>query len=114
MKKVIVAGSRKFKDYEFLEEIMKARYEEDIEIVSGGAKGADTMGEHYANDYSLPLKVFKANWAKYRGGAGFIRNEQMAEYADELVVFWDGKSKGTKHMMEVARKAGMTVGLFIY
>ena len=100
--------------YEFLEEIMKARYKEDIEIVSGGAKGADRQGELYATRYSLPLRVFKANWAKYKGGAGFIRNEDMADYADELVVFWDGKSAGTKYMMEVARKAKMKVGLFIY
>jgi hypothetical protein len=114
MLKVIVAGSRNFTDYEFLQTILKTRYTDPVEIVSGGARGADTLGEQYASEHSLPLRVFKANWAKYKKGAGYIRNEDMSDYADELVVFWDGKSGGTRHMMEVARKAGMRVGLFIY
>lgn len=69
------------------------------EVVCGMAKGVDLCGKYYADLREIPVKEFPADWEKYKKGAGFIRNEQMANYADELLAFWDGKSKGTQHMI---------------
>lgn len=104
--KVIIAGSRTFTDYKALTEhcdhLLSNQY--DIEIVSGTAQGADKLGERYAKEKGYPVKKFPANWDELGKKAGYIRNEQMAKYADALIAFWDGKSKGTKHMIELAKK----------
>lgn len=82
---------------------------EGIQIVSGGARGADKLGELYAHTNLHSLKVFPADWEKFGKSAGYIRNEEMAKYADCLVAFWDGKSRGTKHMIDLAHKHGLQV-----
>lgn len=69
------------------------------EVVSGGAKGIDTLGEHWAKNNDIPIKVFQANWDLHGKSAGIIRNKEMGNYADILVAFWDYKSRGTKHMI---------------
>ena len=79
------------------------------EIVSGTARGADRLGEQYANANSLPLKKMPAEWDKYGKSAGYKRNEQMAEYSDCLIAFWDGQSRGTKHMIDIARRLDLEV-----
>ena len=102
MNKVIVAGTRYFNNYDLM--CKNLDYFlcnlEDIEIVSGTARGADALGEQYANEHNLPIKQFPADWDKYGKRAGYLRNNQMADYADYLVAFWDGKSPGTKHMIQ--------------
>jgi hypothetical protein len=70
------------------------------EIVSGGAKGADTLGEQFAQTHNLPCKIFPADWKKYGRAAGPKRNAQMAEYANYGVALWDGKSRGTANMIK--------------
>ena len=115
MRKIIVAGGREFQDYEFLKSVLEVAIGEDkVQIVSGGARGADTLGEVYAEEFGHEIKVFKADWKKYKNAAGPIRNESMAEYADELCAFWDGRSTGTKHMIKYARQLGLEVRLFVY
>ena len=115
MRKIIVAGGRGFQDYEFLKSVLDVAIDGDrVEIVSGGARGADTLGELYAKEHDQELKIFKADWKKYKNAAGPIRNESMAEYADELCAFWDGRSTGTKHMIKYARQLGLEVRLFVY
>lgn len=111
MLKVIVAGSRGFDNYELLQEKLDfyLRNHDDVEIVSGTARGADRLGERYAIARGLPLKKFSANWNKYGKKAGYLRNEQMVNYADACVVFWDGKSKGSKHTIDLAKKHGLKV-----
>ena len=114
MYRVIVAGGRDFQDYELLkEQINKAiAYFKlsQIEIVSGGCRGADILGEKYASENGYPVKRFIAQWDKYGKAAGAIRNKEMAEYVSAsdgcLIAFWDGKSKGTKNMIEEMRRAG--------
>lgn len=101
--KTIVAGSRTFNNYKLLKSTLD-EITEITEIVSGTAKGADTLGEKYAKESNIPLVLFPADWNKYRNSAGYIRNEEMAKYADACIVFWDGKSKGTKHMIDLALK----------
>ena len=115
MIKVIIAGTRDFNDYDFLKKNVDYFLQginpnnEEIEIVSGNARGADKLGERYAKEHNLPVKLFPANWDKYGKRAGYLRNQEMANYADVLIAFWDEKSKGTKHMIDIAKKQGLTV-----
>lgn len=100
--KVIIAGSRTFNNYELLCESLK-----DInisEIVCGGARGADSLGEKYAKEHNIPIKYFYPQWDLLGKKAGMIRNQEMGSYADFLVAFWDGESKGTKHMIEYMKR----------
>lgn len=80
----------------------------NAEIVSGRAKGPDTFGEWWALSHGSPIKFFPADW-KLGPKAGFIRNEQMGDYADALIAFWDGKSGGTKHMIDYMMKLGKPI-----
>ena len=115
MIKVIIAGTRDFNDYDFLKKNVDYFLQginpnnEEIEIVSGNARGADKLGERYAKEHNLPVKLFPANWDKYGKQAGYLRNQEMANYADVLIAFWDEKSKGTKHMIDIAKKQDLTV-----
>lgn len=115
MIKVIIAGTRDFNDYAFLKKNVDYFLQginpnnEEIEIVSGNARGADKLGERYAKEHNLPVKLFPANWDKYGKRAGYLRNQEMANYSDVLIAFWDEKSKGTKHMIDIAKKQGLTV-----
>lgn len=99
--KLIIAGKRDFYDYEKLKvEVDKLRKVIKIdEIVSGRASGADKLGERYAREHNIPVKAFPANWEVYGRAAGPIRNKKMALYADALIAFWDGESRGTKNMI---------------
>ena len=115
MIKVIIAGTRDFNDYDFLKKNVDYFLQginpnnEEIEIVSGNARGADKLGERYAKEHNLPVKLFPANWDKYGKRAGYLRNQEMANYSDVLIAFWDEKSKGTKHMIDIAKKQDLTV-----
>jgi len=104
--KLIVAGSRSIDteaDHELMAEWLDRYLIEitpnNLEIVSGLAKGPDLFGKWYGEYREIPVKEFPADWENLGRGAGFRRNELMAEYADELIAFWDGKSKGTRHMI---------------
>ena len=102
---VIVAGS--CTDYELLARKLDhlLQNETEVEIVSGGARGADQLGERYAQERGYKLRVFPADWNRYGKQAGYIRNVHMADYADALVAFrMPGVSKGTDHMIRIARE----------
>lgn len=101
--KLIIAGSRTISlsigDFdEYFHRFDLSVNPEDTEIVSGTAKGVDKSGEYYAKECSLPIHRFPADWDKYGKGAGHIRNKQMADYADALLLIWDGESKGSANM----------------
>ena len=104
MFKVIVAGGRDFTDYALLESALQhlLSKKSDVEIVSGVARGADSLALQFAAKNNLPVKIFPANWDLYGKSAGFIRNKEMAGYADACVCFWDGKSKGTADMIRLS------------
>ena len=87
---------------------------EKIVVVCGKAKGADTLGEQYAKERGYVVAYYPADWEKYGKRAGFIRNEQMAKNADALVAFWDGKSRGTKSMIELAQRYGLKIRIKRY
>ncbi len=107
--KVIIAGSRSFNNYSLLRQICDLELNRDSEIVSGTANGADKLGEQYADEKGIRKKLFAADWTTHGKSAGYIRNEEMAKYADALIAFWDGKSKGTQHMIELARKYNLLI-----
>ena len=81
----------------------------DVEIVSGGAKGADTIAEKFALINRIPTKIFLPDWDKHGKSAGFLRNKDIVDYSDMVLAFWDQKSKGTKHTIDLALKAGKSV-----
>jgi len=115
--KVIIAGGRDFDDYLLLHKVchnMLRRQHRDIQIVSGTAKGADQLGEKYAYMNGYPVKKFPADWDEHGNSAGYIRNKQMADYADALIAFWDGKSNGTKYMIDLAKKMKLKVKIVNY
>lgn len=114
--KVIIAGGRDFMDFELLYTSCKKILgnKEVEEIVSGCAKGADRVGEKYAEFNKIQIKKFPAEWDKYGKAAGYRRNKDMAEYADALIAFWDGKSKGTKHMIDLATANKLEVHVIKY
>lgn len=122
--RVIIAGSRDFDDFpklmnsciDILHEISAQNDDLDkIRIVSGTARGADLLGEQYAKISGYELSRFPADWDGLGKRAGYVRNAEMAKYAmadgnyGVLIAFWDGKSKGTKHMINLAEKNGLEV-----
>ena len=133
---VIIAGSRKFDDYELLknklDNILAEKVENpllDIVIVSGRARGADALGEKYAKENGFKIVPFPAEWKNmdspcvakvrydgttYNALAGAIRNRKMGEYADALVIFWDGKSTGTKDMLDIAKELNLPYRIILY
>jgi hypothetical protein len=118
---IIIAGSRDFLDYNIVKKSLKnflisKQTSDKPTIISGMARGADMLGYRLAKEFKLPLKEFPADWSMGKR-AGYIRNEQMAKYAYEngngvLLAFWDGKSKGTKWMIELAKKYNLEVHIF--
>lgn len=118
--RVIVAGGRDFTDqarmYEVLNEYSTAVFGSDyaLSIVSGGARGADRMAEAWATAAGVPCIVMPANWKAHGKGAGHKRNREMAEVGDHLIAFWDGKSAGTRNMIDTARALGLTVQIVEY
>jgi hypothetical protein len=116
MIKVIIAGGREFNDYNKLRDYCNyvLQKQKEIEIVSGTARGADQLGERYATENGYSIKQFPADWDRLGKAAGFIRNEEMAKYADALIAFWDGKSKGTEHMINIAKQYNLKVKICKY
>ena len=117
--KLIVAGSRGFRDYELLKQYVEllalTTYKDfAVSIVSGMAKGADSMAADFAKENKIKLYKFPANWDGLGKQAGFIRNTQMGIYSDALIVFWDGVSNGTKHMIEFMEKQKKPVHIIYY
>lgn len=118
MIRVLIAGSRDFNDFELLDKAIKhylkqySLHRQDIEVVSGGARGADKLGEQFANKYSIKLTIFPADWNTYGKSAGYIRNEQMIKYIGDtgiVFAFWDGQSHGTAHTIKLANKYNIKV-----
>lgn len=123
--KLIVAGGRDFIDvtrgFDAIREIVVEIGHPEIAIdpiptaiVSGMARGADSIGVQYARTYGWKLYEFPADWNRYGKAAGFIRNEQMGDFADGLLAFWDGQSRGTRHMIEYMRQLKKPVQIIDY
>lgn len=107
--KVIIAGGRDITDYSLVLSALAESEFVPTEIVSGMAPGVDTLAVQYAQENNLPLQQFWAEWDFYGKSAGPIRNRLMAKYGEALIAIWDGKSRGTKNMIEEATKQGLKV-----
>jgi len=101
MRKIAVIGSRSFDDYEHLRRVLEAWL--PAQIISGGAKGADTLAHRLAQEESLPITVIKPDWKQFGRAAGPIRNRAIVDAADMVIAFWDGQSRGTESTLEYAR-----------
>lgn len=111
--KTIIAGSRTCAEYSALLDAIGACPFSITEVVSGRAAGVDTLGEMYAKEHGLPLHLFPADWKSHGKRAGYLRNTEMSKNAEALLAVWDGQSRGTKHMIEIAEKAGLDVFVFL-
>lgn len=117
--RVIIAGGRDFCNYELVKERADHYLQNKLQthrviIVSGHASGADAMGERYAQERGLACELHPADWAAHGRAAGPIRNAEMADCADALIAFWDGQSRGTANMINLARQKGLVVAVVRY
>jgi hypothetical protein len=101
--KTIIAGSREITSYDIVKEAILYSGIIITEVICGDARGVDKLGEQFANEIGIKVVHFVPEWDKYGKSAGMIRNKKMAEYGEALIAVWDGKSKGTKQMIEEAR-----------
>jgi hypothetical protein len=107
--KVIIAGSRTITDYALLMQAVVQSEFEITTVVSGMARGVDSLGITYAELHRLPLWQYPADWSRYGRAAGIQRNKKMAMVADALIAVWDGQSRGTKNMIDEATRKGLRV-----
>ena len=114
MAKVIIAGGRDFDNPQMIEDTMKQLDMIVTEVVCGCARGADTLGREWAKKHNIPVKNFPADWDSYGNIAGALRNQEMGDYADFLVAFWDGKSAGTRHMITYMQQIGKHGKVIMY
>ena len=122
--RLIVAGGRNFLDYDVLSRVLQvwlARYAQEsrkgdrpVIVISGHARGADTLGERFAREHGLGLEIYPADWKNQGKRAGFIRNSQMVATADAAVAFWDGASHGTLDTIRKMQAAGKDVTVYSY
>jgi hypothetical protein len=107
--KVIIAGSRAIVDQAVIDGAVKASRFKITEVVCGMARGVDLLGRAWAAKRKVPVAEFPADWGAHGKAAGYLRNVEMAKYADALVAVWDGTSPGTTVMIDEARRRGLKV-----
>lgn len=116
--KLIVAGGRDFTNAQLMADTLVATATEladrSVSIVSGMAMGADKLAHQYAKAHNIQVYEFWPDWDTYANSAGFVRNNEMAKFADGLLAFWNGKSKGTQHMIKTMQSMGKSVGIVHY
>ena len=110
---IAIVGSRTFTDYTQLKETLD-EYKNISKIVSGGAKGADKLGERYAKENNIETLIFLPDWKKYGRAAGVIRNKDIVSNSDTVIAFWDGKSTGTLSSINLAKKLKKNLKIIIY
>lgn len=107
---IAIVGSRTFNNYDLLKNILTEYIKnnkincENIVILSGGARGADSLGEKFADEHYLAKKIFYPDWDRFGKSAGFIRNKDIIKNSDVVLAFWDYRSKGTKNSIDLATK----------
>lgn len=110
--RTIIAGSRNVTDYDILLQAIENCPFHISVVLSGTARGVDRMGERFALQQKIPLEKYPADWNKWGKSAGYKRNELMAEKAEALLALWDGESRGTKHMIDIAKKKGLKIYIY--
>jgi YspA, cpYpsA-related SLOG family len=109
--KLIIAGSRRFTDYQHLCQVLAPDRQRITQVITGGARGADRLGYRWAVKHVVPHRLFRADWERFGRSAGVRRNRQMAQAGDVLLAFWDGQSPGTAHLIQCMRQLGKPIVL---
>jgi len=116
--KLAVIGSRTFEDRERLYEILDKNLHNIEMIVSGGANGADSLAQEWAQERGVPYLIFPARWYDLNGvydkGAGFRRNRKIIDACDKVLAFHDGVSKGTLHSLGMAKEKNKPVKIILF
>lgn len=112
--RIVIAGSRNYKNFEEAEVFIRAclgelKKDTPFIFLSGGCAGADRIGEMFAAKNGYKIEKFPAEWERFGRAAGPIRNRKMAQTCDLVICFWDGKSRGTKSMISLAKEYGKPV-----
>lgn len=107
--KIAIIGSRNL----YVDDLSPYIPKETTEIVSGGAKGIDTCAKVFAKKNGLKLKEFLPDYKKYGRGAPLYRNIEIIDYADMVIAFWDGTSRGTKHVIDNCKKKNKKIKVYI-
>ena len=111
---VAIVGGRDFDDYEQFKSCVDGEKIKFKSIVTGGARGVDTLAERYAKEIGVPVKIYWPDWTNYGKAAGPIRNKQIIEGADCVIAFWDEKSPGTRSSLKIAEDLGKPLTIFVY
>lgn len=114
MSKLAIIGSRGFNDYTLLRSVLDPYKDVITLVVSGGAKGADSLGEMWANENNIKTKIFYPDWEAHGKRAGFIRNEYIIKEGDGVIAFWDGISPGTKSSIDLCKKYNKPIKIIKY
>ena len=114
--RLAIVGGRDFQNYAYMQECLSELQKEYtiIGVISGGAKGADTLGEKWADQNKITKRIFPADWEKYGKSAGMRRNKDIVDNADIIAAFWDGKSRGTANTIERARLSRKILKIYKY
>lgn len=110
--RTIIAGSRNITSMSIIEKAIDDSGFSISTVISGNARGVDTLGEMWAQEHDIPVQLFPAQWQTLGRSAGYRRNEEMARNADALIACWDGVSKGTKHMIDIAHRYNLKVHVY--
>lgn len=120
--RIAVVGSRGYTDAEFIHKILNSVRSQIVDmigdddnmvIVSGGARGVDTIAENWAKSKGIQTLIFLPDWNQYGRKAGFIRNQDIVKNSDWVIAFWDGVSNGTRSSIELAKKYGIHVDVYV-
>jgi len=103
--KIAVGGSRSIESYEMVAGVLRNLLKEGDVILSGNAPGADRLGERFGQENGIEVKIIPSEWEPHGFKATMMRNEVLLKSSDYVICFWDGESKGTRHMMDIALKA---------
>ena len=112
--KIGVIGSRSFNDYQLLKRTLDEYLGKVWVIVSGGAKGADSLGEKWAEENNIKTCIYKPDWDTHGKSAGFIRNKDIVNESDIVIAFWDSLSRGTEHSIKLTREMGKEVRIVYF
>ena len=107
--KVIIAGTRTVAEMRYLHRVLVTTELPITTILTGGARGVDTLALRYAKQHGIPCEVYPADWETHGRAAGPIRNRTMAQHGEALIALWDGCSAGTRNMIETMRGYGKPV-----
>lgn len=108
-----IIGSRGYENYAQFEATLDLKHKDITKIVSGGARGVDSMAERYALEHNIELVVFPADWDRYGKSAGYRRNVDIVNAAEHVIAFWDFQSKGTKHSLNLAQQANKPYTIYL-